>query len=76
MTPQRVITVQDERDVAIDAPQRDAARAAVQSRRDAAPVQQQDRLPPTLHDRAQLGQKRRRQRIAGLAAQVDDAHRR
>ena len=31
-------------------------------------------LPPLLGDAAELGQKRRRERIAALAAEVDDAH--
>ena len=41
-------------------------------RRDPAAVQEQDRLAAALRERAQLGEQRRRERIAGLAAQVDD----
>ena len=44
--------------------------------RDSAAVEQQDRLAALLGDLPQLREERRRQRIAGLAAQVDDAHRR
>ena len=66
------VAVQDERDVAVRAADRRAAGAAVERRRDAAPVEQQDRLATALGDRPQLGQQRRRQRVAGLATQVDD----
>ena len=31
-------------------------------------------MPPSLRDRAELREQRRRQRVARLAAQVDDAH--
>ena len=68
--------VQDERDVAVRAAARDAARAAVDRRREAAPVEQEDRLPAALRDLPELGEQRRRERVAALAAQVDDAHRR
>ncbi len=71
---QRVVAVQDERDVAVRTANRLAAGAAVKRGRNAAAVEQQDRLAAVLLDRAQLGQKRRRQRITGLAAQVDDLH--
>ena len=73
---QRAVAVQDERDVAVRAADRRAAGAAVQRRRDAAPVEQQDRLAAALGDPPQLGEQRRRERIAGLAAEVDDPHRR
>ena len=46
----------------------------MERRRDAAAVQQQDRLAATLGHTAQRTQERRRQRIAGLAPQVDDVH--
>src|SRR5437763_875659 len=74
MTAQRAVGVQDERDVAVLTAQRRAARAAVQRRRDAAAVQEQDRLATALRDRTELGEQRRRERVAGLAPQVDDAH--
>ena len=69
---QHPVAVQGERDVAVRAAARRAARAAVDGRRDAAPVQQQDRLAAALGERAELGEERRRQRVARLAAQVDD----
>ena len=40
----------------------------------AAAVEQQDRLAAVLGDPAELREQRRRERIAGLAAQVDDPH--
>ena len=40
--------------------------------RDAAAVEQEDRLAAALGDRAELLEQRRRERIAALAAQVDD----
>src|SRR5262249_61937683 len=49
---QRAVTVKDERDVAVHATQCQAARATVQRRRDAAPVQEKDRLPSPVRDRA------------------------
>ena len=70
------VAVQHERDVAVGAAERRPAGAAVQRGRDAAPVEQQDRLRPALRDAAQLGEERRGQRIPRLAAKVDDAHRR
>ena len=51
-----------------------AAGPAVQRGRDTAAVQEQDRLPALLLDRAELLQQRRRERIARLAAQVDHPH--
>ena len=44
--------------------------------RDAAAVEQEDRLAPALGELAELREQRRGQRVAGLAAQVDRAHRR
>jgi hypothetical protein len=44
----------------------------MQCRRDTAAVQQQDRLPALFLDRAELLQQGRGERIARLAAQVDD----
>src|SRR5881392_2451202 len=66
--------MQDEGYIAVGAPQSDPACAAMQRRRDSAPVEEQDRLAAVLGDRAKLGEQRRRQRIAGLAAEVDDPH--
>ena len=67
------VRVERERDVAVPAATRDAAGAAVKRRCDAAPVEEQDRLAAPLREPAQLGEKRRRERIAGFVAQVDDA---
>src|SRR6266545_6924922 len=70
---QESVAVEDERDIAVRAATGLAAGAAVQRRRDAAPVEQQDRLPAALGELSELAQQRRRERIAGLAAQVDDS---
>ena len=72
----RRVAVQDERDVAVRAADRRPAGAAVERRRDAAAVQQQDRLAAMLGDPAQRAQQRRRERVAGLAPQIDHLHRR
>ena len=64
--------MQRQRDVAEPAPARDAARAAVDRRRQAAAVEEQDRLAALLRDPAELLEQRRRERVAGLATQVDD----
>ncbi len=64
-----------ERDVAVQAAAGDAARAAVERGRDAAPVEQEDRLAAVLRKPAELGEERRRERIGRLLAQVDDADR-
>ena len=69
------VPVEHEGDVAVRAAGRMPARSAVQRGRDPAAVEQEDRPPPGLGDAAQLGQQRRRQRVAALAAQIDDAHR-
>ena len=71
---ERVVAVEDERDVAVRAAPRLAAGTAVDRRRDAAPVEQEDRLAASFGQLAELGEERCRERIAGLAAQVDDAH--
>ena len=73
---QAIVSVQDERDVALRTPDRRAAGAAVQRRRDTAPVQEQDRLAAALGDRPELRQQRPGERIAGLASEVDDPDRR
>ena len=73
---QHVVAVQDERDVAVRAAQRRPARPAVDRRCDAAPVEQQDRLAAFRRHAAERREQRRRERVAGLAAEVDDAHRR
>ena len=54
--------------------ERRPAGAAMQRGRHAAPVEEQDRLPAPLGDRGQLGQERRRDRVAGFPPQVDDAN--
>ena len=43
-------------------------------RRHAAAVQEQDRLAAAFRDPAELLEERRRERIPGLAAQIDDPH--
>ena len=73
---QDVVAVQHERDVAVRAAQRRPARAAVDRRCDAAPVEEQDRLAALRGDAAERGEQRRGERVAGLAPEVDDAHRR
>ena len=74
VTAQRVVAVQHERNVAVRTANRLAAGATVKRGRNTAAVEQQNRLAAALLDRSQLGEERRRQRIAGLAAQVDDLH--
>ena len=69
-----LVSVQDESDVTVVAAERLAAGPAVEGGRDAAPVEQQDRLAAVLRDLAELAEQRRRQRVAGLAAEIDDAH--
>ena len=71
---QHVVAMQDERDVAVRAAQCRPARPAVDRRCDAAPVEQQDRLATLRRDAAERGEERRGERVAGLAAEVDDAH--
>ena len=71
---ERVIGVQRERDVAVQATARDAAGAAVDRRRHTASVEEQDRPPAAVHDPAERAEERRRERIARLAAQVDEPH--
>ena len=73
---QHPVAVQHEGHVAVGAAECRSAGAAVQRGRDAAAVQEQDRLAPVLGDRPELGEKRRRERVAGLAPEVDDPHRR
>ena len=72
---QRPVAVQRERDVAVRAATGDTAGAAMQRRRDAAPVEEQDRLAARLGEPAELGEKRRGERVARLVAQVDDPNR-
>jgi hypothetical protein len=45
----------------------------VQRRGDAAAVEKEDRLAAAFRDATQLAEQRRAQRIAGLAAKIDDA---
>jgi hypothetical protein len=62
-----------ERDVAVRTAARGTARAAVECGRDAASVEEEDRLPACLREPSELGEERRRERVTGLAAQVDHA---
>ena len=73
---ERLVAMQHERDVAIRATPRLAARAAVQRGREAAAIEQEDRFASALGELAELREQRRGQRIAGLTAEVDRAHRR
>ena len=66
------IRVQDERDVAVPAAAGRAAGPAVDRRRDAAAVQQQDRLAAVAGHGVEPRDEGRGQRVARLAAQVDD----
>ncbi len=76
MAVQAAIGVEDERDVAGRTPLGAAARPAVQRRRRPATVEEQHGLPTPGGHTAQLGQQRGAQRVPGLAAEVDDTHRR
>ena len=67
------VRMQRERDVAVRAAACRAAGPAVERGRDAAPVEQDDRLAAVLCEPAELGEERRRERIAGLVPEVDDA---
>ena len=73
---QTCVRMQSERDVAEPAAARDAAGPAVDRGREAAPIEEQDRLAAVLRDPAQLGEQRRGERVACLAPQVDDLNRR
>src|SRR5215470_19996317 len=75
MAAERRVPMQREGHVAVRAAAGVAAGATVQRWRDAAAVEQQDRLPASLCEPAQLGEEWRRKRIARLVAEVDDAHR-
>src|SRR6266545_7544617 len=68
------VAVEYQRDVAVVAAERRATGAAVQCRRDTAPVEQEDRLAAAVDDAAELRQQRCGKGVARLAAQVDDAH--
>ena len=69
---QAAVVVQGQRDVAAPAAPRHAARAAVDRPRHAATVEEENRASAALTHGCQLGQERRRERIAGLAPQVDE----
>ncbi len=68
------VPVQRQRDVAVRAPPRRAARPAVQRRRDATAVEQENSLAAFVDEAPELGEKRGRERVAGLATEVDEAH--
>jgi hypothetical protein len=72
MAAERAVAVERERDVAVRAAARDAARAAVDRGRDAPPVQEEDRAAARVGDAAERLEERRRKRIPGLAAEVDE----
>ena len=65
-----------QRDVAGRAAKRPAAAPAVERRSEAPAVEEEDRLAATVGDLTETGEQGRRQRIAALPAQVDDADRR
>ncbi len=73
MAPEPHTAVKHERDVAVRAANRHTTGAAVQRGRDTTPVQEKDRLAAAIGDPAELGEERRRERVPGLAAKVDDA---
>ncbi len=68
--------MQRQRDVAAPAPLRASARAAVDRAGDPATVEEQDCSTAALLHSRQLREQGRRQRVAGLVAQVDQLHRR
>src|SRR5262249_43969370 len=74
MAAERPVAVEDERHVTVVAAARHAARAAMDGRRNAAAVQQEDRLAATPVEALELLQERSGERIPALAPQVDDAH--
>ena len=65
--------MQREGDVAVRTTPRRTAGAAVERGRDPAPVEKQDRLSASFRELAELGEERRRERIARLVTEVDDA---
>ena len=73
---QAPVPVEHEGDVAVGAAEGRPAGPAMQRGRDPAAVEEQDRLAAVLGDRAELREQRRGERVAGLATQVDDPHRR
>ncbi len=76
VAPQHAVAVEHERHVAVLAAERRSAGAAVQRGRDAAAVEEQDRLLAARDDAFERLEQRRREGIARLSPQVDDAHRR
>ncbi len=69
------VLVEHERDVAALAADRRATGAAVHCGRDAPAIEQEYCLRPALGDAPQLLEQRRRERVSGLPAQVDDLDR-
>ena len=67
------VTMEGQRHVAVPAPSRDSAGAAVDRGRDPAPVEQEDRLAAVLGQPPELRQEGRRERVAALAPEVDEA---
>src|SRR3954466_2976937 len=70
---QRGVAVQHECDVAVRAADRRATGAAVERGCDPAPVQEEDRLAAPVDDPPELVEERCRERVAGLAPEIDDA---
>ena len=77
VTVQHVVAMQDERDVAVRAPQRRPARPAMDRRRDAAPVEQQDRLAALRCHAAERGEQALRAAAmqAGMRSMREDGAR-
>src|SRR4029450_4647402 len=73
MATQHAVRMEDERGVAVGAPQRRPASSAMQCRRDTASVEQENRLAAAVDNPAELLQQRRRQRGARPAAEGGDA---
>ena len=72
----RAPAVQRQADVAVRAAEPAAAGAAVQRRRGTAPVEQEDRPPTLVGERAEPVAQRARERVVGVASEVDDLDRR
>src|SRR5438067_5887245 len=74
MAAESPVSMQRERDVAVRAAASGAARPAMERRRDATPVEEQNPLASPLCEPAELGEERRGERVARLVPQVDDAY--
>src|SRR5262245_25932360 len=71
-----VVRVEGERDVAVRAPEGQPARAAVERRRDAAAVEEENRLSASVRKLPELGEEGCGERVSRLTPEIDDLHRR